>query len=57
MAIPLAPTVVAVISIAWVGIFKVVEGDHDRAFFLDLFSSRPDQKISSRDEASAGDSS
>jgi hypothetical protein len=36
MAIPLAPAVVAVISIVGVGIFKVVEGDHDRAlsFFL-----------------------
>jgi hypothetical protein len=39
MAIPLAPAVVAVISVVGVGIFKVVEGDHDRAFFLDLFFS------------------
>jgi hypothetical protein len=37
MAIPPAPAVVAVISIAGVGIFKVVEGDHDRAFHLALF--------------------
>jgi len=35
MAIPLAPAVVALISVVGVGIFKVVEGDHDRAFFLD----------------------
>ena len=31
MAIPLAPAVVAVISVVGVGIFKVVEGDHDAA--------------------------
>jgi hypothetical protein len=37
MAIPLAPALVALISIVGVGIFKVVEGDHDRAlsFFLE----------------------
>jgi hypothetical protein len=34
MANPLAPAVVALISVVGVGIFKVVEGDHDRAFFL-----------------------
>jgi hypothetical protein len=33
VAIPLAPAVAAVISVVGVGIFKVVEGDHDRAFF------------------------
>jgi hypothetical protein len=31
MAMPLAPAEVAVISVVGVGIFKVVEGDHDRA--------------------------
>jgi hypothetical protein len=41
MAIPLAPAGVAVISVVGVGIFKVVEGDHDRAFFLDLSSPTP----------------
>jgi len=40
MGIPLAPAVVTVISVVGVGIFKVVEGDHDRAFFLDLSSPR-----------------
>jgi hypothetical protein len=39
MAIPRAPAVVAVISVIGVGILKVVEGDHDLAFFLDLFFS------------------
>src|SRR4029450_7180854 len=38
MAIPLAPAVVAVISVVGVGIFKVVEGDHDVSSFL-IFSS------------------
>jgi hypothetical protein len=38
MAIPLAPAVVAVISVVGVGIFKVVEGDHDVPSFL-IFSS------------------
>src|SRR5215211_107327 len=41
MAIPLLPAVVAVISVVGVGIFKVVDGDHDRAFFLDLSSPTP----------------
>jgi len=43
MAIPLAAAEVALISIIGVGIFKVVEGDHDRAFlsfFLDPFFSK-----------------
>ena len=31
MAIPLAPAVVAVISVIGVGILEVVEGDHDAA--------------------------
>jgi hypothetical protein len=35
MAIPLAPAVAAVISVVGVGIFMVVEGDYDRALFLD----------------------
>jgi hypothetical protein len=35
MAIPLAPAVVAVSSVVGVGIFKLVEGDHERALFLE----------------------
>jgi hypothetical protein len=35
MAIPPVPAVVAGISVVGVGIFKVVEGDHERALFLD----------------------
>jgi hypothetical protein len=37
-AVPPAPAVVAVISVVGIGILKVVEGDHDRAFLLDLSS-------------------
>jgi hypothetical protein len=42
MAIPLAAAVVAVISLVGVGIFKVVEGDHEPSSLI--FSSRSDQK-------------
>jgi hypothetical protein len=55
MAIPLAPAEVAVISIVGVGIFKVVKGDHDRAFFLILSSPTPlEDAWSDRPHADSG---